>query len=147
MRSVRSELLGLSVIAAMPVAIMLVFPYSAVGFKARTPPPHAASVAFVELDESAEAEALNSARTLWRMESSASRRLRARLPLAGLPDDEPGIKLQLPVVDSSTAPQGPAYRAGAWCPSTAVRRLVQLPASPVKPRTPAFPRSEMLELK
>lgn len=146
MRSVKSEALGIAVVGALPLAIAFVFPYSAIGFRARHPRMPGPSVAFVELTDAEEADALNSARTLWRVDATSARRRFLRLPLTELVDDDPKIKVELPAVNEPAGGRHVEFNAGAWVPSMAADNPATRPPAQEKPKPAAFPREEMLKL-
>ena len=63
MRSIRQELISVAAVISVPAALIAIFPYGAIGFKA-VPRPKASkpSAAFVRLTAAEEAEALKAAK-------------------------------------------------------------------------------------
>ena len=86
LRRLRYEIFSFALVASVPVAIALVFPYEAVGFhaKERAVAP-VADCAFVSLDAAAEHEALAAARTAWQVDVKGVRGLRVDLSTGDLP--------------------------------------------------------------
>ena len=145
MRSVRSELLSVAEVLALPLVIAVAFPRDAIRFSAsrsaRSAGVPTASIVF--LDEASVARAERAARTVSRHEDGdrAYVELLAReLPPAG---NEPmaaalprRIPSELPVVESGIPPFLPSRRAAA---------PVRISAETVKDK-PAFSREELLKL-
>ena len=146
MRSVKSEILYVSMIAALPVAIVTVFPREAVGFKAANEKPLAASAVFVELTAAEEAEALNAARAAWGLAKGAVKGVRARPSLGDLKEEEVPISVPLPpvVIPDASKCADPSPRP--WSPSEAAAPLKPLKTQGAASNPPAFRREELLEL-
>lgn len=118
------DLRAVLTVGVLLVAILAAFPYPALKFSARTVPmTRAASAAFVSLsDEEAEA-ALRSARTAWQSETTAMQRMRVRLPLGELLEEDTGVQIEIDFGDRSALdgalPVG--YQPPAFAPSSAAR--------------------------
>ena len=146
MRSVRSELLSVAAVLALPIGIASVFPYDAVGFSALRPAtsPVARTASIVFLDEAAVARVIRAARTVSRGEEAGRSYLNllpAELPGA---DESPTAVIELrrkpddpPVVENGIPPFLPSRRASA---------PVRIPAETAKEK-PVFTRDELLKLK
>lgn len=146
MRSWRSELLSLALVLAMPVMVVVVFPYPALKFRART--PEAAPVgfaAYVTLTAVEEDEAIKAAKTSWRGEDedspSRSELLLGELPA---PDSSPVLTIESrnrPVFHRRSDAHFPVYQ-----PSQAAAFPEQLVDDGAEVVKPAFSRQELLEI-
>ena len=148
MRSLRHELVSAALVMSLPLALCLAFPFEAIGFRA-TPAATAtrASFAFVTLSEEEEQAALQAAKTSWQFNVPAGQRMRMRLPLGGLPDEQVGLRLDVMsegLTQSPTAPLG--YPAPPWEPSARAKEPVKIQRAPSSDATPAFTREELLKL-
>lgn len=98
-RSLRSELLPISIAVLMPIAMVLIFPYGALvpvdPSSQSVENPAVATCAFVELDEAAEVEAIVAARTAWHVNSSGIKNLRIEMFADDLPEDDAGPVLDI----------------------------------------------------
>ena len=107
LRRLRYEIFSFALVASVPVAIAIVFPYDAIGFHAqeRDGAPPAAECAFVSLDAAEERAALAAARTAWQVDVKGVRGLRVDLSTGDLPPVpvRPVIPRSLPRA-SGTAP-------------------------------------------
>ena len=145
MRSVRSELLSVAAVLALPIGIASVFPYGVIRFSASHPvvSPDARTASIVFLDEAAVARVIRAARTVSRGEEA--RRSYVNLLPAELPevDEVPTAAIGLrrkpddpPVVENGIPPFLPSRRASA---------PVRIPAETAKEK-PVFSRDELLKL-
>ena len=105
MRGIRHEVFTLALVASVPVALALVFPYDALGFR---PAPCAgaaqASCAFVALDAAEERAVLAAARTAWQVDSKSVAGLRIDLSSGDLPPAPVRtVELRRPVRGESAA--------------------------------------------
>ena len=149
MRSLRHELFSTTVVLALPVAIVLAFPRSAINFRANGMPlATPAPVAFVTLSEEESAAFLGSARTAWQADASTGQRMRMRLPLGELPDETVGPLLDVGLATRHRDELEPvAYRPPPWRPSLAAPPPVRIgPVAEDKTPLP-FPRDELLSIK
>ena len=145
MRSVRSELLSVAAVLALPIGIASFFPYGAIRFSASHPAvsPNARTASIVFLDEAAVARVIRAARTVSRGEEAGRsyvNLLPAELPGA---DKSPMAAIGLrrkpddpPVVENGIPPFLPSRRASA---------PVRIPAETAKEK-PVFARDELLKL-
>jgi len=147
MKSLRSEMLSLMTVLAVPAMLAVVFPYSSLGFRGMPEPrPAGDFAAFVTLSAEAEAAAVRAAKTSWRGEDAVGDRLRAELRLGELPapDASPVLSIDSrnrPVAGSRTPLPMPAY-----LPSQAASHPARLPANDMPVAEPVFSRKELLEI-
>lgn len=93
-RRLRSELLPISIVLAIPIALVWIFPYSALSPVPRNSDGIRADktlYAFVALDENEEALAMTAARTAWHVNSEGVKKLRIEMFADDLPDDASGV--------------------------------------------------------
>ena len=143
------ELRSVLTVGAITGGVVLAFPLSALDFKARPVPSEAeATAAFVHLTAEEEEQVLKAAKTTWQEESSAMQRMRVRLPLGDLPEEEPTQALDLtrltPSADAQLEPL--PYRLPGYSPSAAAAVPTRLPPEPEARPVPAFSRGELLNL-
>lgn len=147
MRSWRSELLSLALVLAVPVLVVLVFPYQALEFRARmsteTPTRLAAYVTLTAEEEEA---AIKAAKTSWRGEGSVNGQTRSELVLGELPAPDSSPVL---TIESRTRPE---FRQQSqecfpvYLPSQAAPLPNKLPDEGAERAKPAFSRQELLEI-
>ena len=149
MRPIRQEILSVATVLVVPAALLAVFPYGAVGFKASTlQAASSPSVAFVHLTAEEEAEALKAAKASWQADSASGRGMRAYLPLSELPEEGPNG----PILDDSvwtwlrTALAPVEYGTPAWKPSAAAGEPEKIAAGEEEPASPAFSKEELLNI-
>ena len=148
-RRLRSEVLPISMVLAIPLALAWVFPYSAL-----SPVPKDLGgirtdrtfYAFVDLDEDEEARAMAAARTAWHVNSEGVKKLRIEMFADDLPDDASGVVVDVDqrtrVSRGSAIPYEPTeLPSDLRAPAPTV---LDKPEPPVKPQP--FPREEMLKL-
>lgn len=126
-------------VAVLLAAILSAFPYSSLKFSARTVPTiRPASAAFVTLSDEAAETAFHAAKTAWQSETSAMQRMRVRLPLGELPEDD-DTPLELSFGDRSALDGAKplAYPKPAYAPSSAAK-----PPAPFPPDAPPVPFSK-----
>lgn len=149
-RSLRSEMLPVSVVLSIPLILAWIFPYCALmptsnldaGAIGATP----ASCAFAELDEIEEAAAIVAARTAWHVNSEGVKSLRIEMFADDLPEDASGPVLE--IRDRTRVSHGVAigYET-TMLPSdlrAAAPSKLEKPAPPAKPLP--FPKDELLKL-
>ena len=147
MRSVGRELVSLALMASVPVAIALVFPYEAMNFRAERGGESRAACAFVTLGEEEERAALASARTAWQVDSRSVRRLRVDLSSGELP-----LAPVRPVLPSRPqrgegAASETTYVPNALPPTVAAPApTVIAPDTAAPAAKPAFSRDELLKI-
>lgn len=149
-RRLRSEILPLSLVVALPVAIAWMFPYGALSSQnavAKDASKGAATeFAFVELGEDEETEAVLSARTAWHVSSEDVKNLRIEMFADDLPEDDAG-----PVVDVDhrvRPPKGFAieYRQSVLPSNLRADKPRKLEKPAPAKRTLPFPREDLLKL-
>jgi len=147
-RSVRHEILSASVVLAIPAALLLAFPYPALGFRASVERTVSPTVSYVRLSDVAEKAALAVAKTSWQADASAARRNRRRLRLGELPEEDRNTPLGLAIRQEVTASVPSIdYEPSAWRPSVAAASPERLESPVCTPSPPAFSREELLEVK
>jgi len=145
-RSLGHELSSLLLMLALPVAIFLVFPGDAVGFRESSPRHDSEpSCSFVELRAEDEAKAVELVRSALSVDARSVRNLRADLSLSTVEEEPPA-----PVMDMADR-RRPARPALVRCdllplpPSLAAPEPTALPETPDED-VPAFPREELLRI-
>ena len=145
MRSVRSELLSVAAVLALPIGIASVFPYGAIGFSVSRPAvsPDVRMASIVFPGEEDVARVMRAARTVSRGEDAGRsyvNLLPSELPGAG---ESPTVAIGLcrksddpPVVENGISPFLPSRQASA---------PVRISAEAVKEK-PVFARDELLKL-
>lgn len=97
-KRVAYEIFTFTAVFALPVAFFLAFPSGATGFRAATPPPaRRFSCSFVNLSQQEAQQAVAATRTSWTMDGGGAHRLKGRLHLGELPDEEPFAAPDVPV--------------------------------------------------
>ena len=146
-RSLRHEIAGLAVLSAVPVALLLVFPYEAMSFRAAEGLRDVRPVcAFVTLGEEAEHAALAAARTSWQVDSRNVKRMRVDLSAGDLPAEPLRPVFNVRPKRGGDAAMDAVYVPSALPPTVGAPKAAVIPADadgPVKAQ-PAFPREEML---
>ena len=141
------ELLRQCTVFAVPLAVAAVFPRAAIGFKAAdASEAGAAFVSFVNLSDEAEREAVKSAKSPLRGETSRVRRLRADLSFGELPEEPVRPVLSEPALPPAPTPAPLVFGTPRFRPSPAALPPEQLPAADVSAPAPAFPRETLLKL-
>ena len=147
MRSIRHEALALVLMASVPVALALVFPYEALGFRpSRGAGASRATCAFVTLGEAEERAALAVARTAWQVDSKSVARLRLELSSGDLPPAPVRtVDLCRPVrgESSATVPFEPDMLPPTFAAPSPRKIEPDIDASA---DAPAFSRKELLKL-
>ena len=134
MRGIWRELLPILTVLAIAAAIVSVFPYDAIGFKARTPSQPAPAAAFITLSAEEEETAMRSAKTSWQGDADSSLRVRADLSFGELPAAK-----EESVLDVGERSRPPCFRNVDWAPPPF---LPSRAAPPLKPIPPAEPQRE-----
>ena len=145
MRGIRHEVFTLALVASVPVALALVFPYDALGFR---PAPCAgaaqASCAFVALDAAEERAVLAAARTAWQVDSKSVAGLRIDLSSGDLPPAPVRtVELRRPVRGESAA--AVPFEPDMLPPTFAAPAPRQIKPDAYT-NAPAFPREELLRI-
>lgn len=144
------ELRSVLTVGALSAGVILSFPLAAFDFKARPVSAEpAASAAFVTLSTEEEELLLASAKATWQDESSAMQRMRVRLPLGELPEEDVTRSFDigpLPTL-SASAPDPIAYPLPAYRPTSAAGAPSRLAAEAAESgRQPAFSKDDLLKL-
>ena len=146
MRGIGRELLPLATVFAITAAIVLVFPYGAIGFKARSPSPAAPAAAFIALSPGEEETAMRSAKTSWQGDADSSLRVRADLSFGELPAAK-----EASVLDVGERSRPPCFRNVDWAPppflpSRAAPPLKPIPPAETQKDAPPFSKEALLSL-
>ena len=146
MRGIGRELLPLATVLAITAAIVLVLPYGAIGFKARSPAPAAPAAAFITLSSEEEETAMRSAKTSWQGDADSSLRVRADLSFGELPAAK-----EASVLDVGERSRPPRFRDVGWAPppflpSRAAPPLKPIPPAETKKDAPPFSKEDLLSL-
>lgn len=149
MTTLKYELRSLTTVGLLSAGIALAFPISAINFEVeRKPISSPAVAAFVNLTLEQEMVALKAAKSAWQSDASARERMRVRLPLGELPEEEQASPLganEILFPDGRSA--GPvAYPLPAYAPSFAAPAPARLPTEASSPVAPTFSREELLKL-
>lgn len=142
---IRHEILSFSLVVSLPVAMAVVFPYEAIGFKPRASSvSRTAHAAFVTLDEDEEAAAMKAARASWRVSASDVRA--AEIQIEELP--ERPISAVLGFGDRSSAPavKPVVFKMPPYTPSAAAAPMPKTAPGRDPVKNPAFSRKELLSL-
>lgn len=149
-RRLRSEILPLTVVLAVPIVLWMVFPGESLFMSPSAPPaPAVASCAFVTLTPQAERRALAAARTAWQADRRPADALRIDLVAASLPPLRPAPVLN----DMSTLRAGRVRNAVRRVPDLLPASLAAEPPAtiPAEGETDdfamAFPREELLNVR
>lgn len=140
------ELRAVLLVGALTAGVVGAFPFSALDFEARhVPVSRDASAAFIVLTDEEESLALKVAKSAWQSEASATQRMRVRLPLGELPEEEPSSPLEFHS-DVFAVPEATpvAYPFPPGVPSQAAEVPRRLSPEPESVPAPAFSRDDLL---
>ena len=147
-RSIRHEIANLMELAIVPVALLFVFPYEAVSFRAEEGLRDVRPVcAFVTLNEEDEHAALMAARASWQVDSKNVKRLRLDLSTDDMPPEPLGPVFKTRPKRDESAALGSEYVPNAMPPTLGAPKAAVIPVGvdgPVK-APPVFSREEMLK--
>ena len=147
-RSIRHEIANLVELSIVPAALLFVFPYEAMSFRAEEGLRDVRPVcAFVTLNEEDEHAALTAARASWQVDSKNVKRLRLDLSTDDLPPEPLGPVFETRPKHGESAALGAEYVPNALPPTLGAPKAAVIPADadgPVK-TLPAFSREEMLK--
>ena len=147
MTGVRREFLSLLTALALPAAVFLSLPYSAVWFHgAEAPAPSAPFAAFVVLTPEQEAQAMRRAKSAVSGEASAAAFRPADLILNALPDDAPPPIVRLSDRARPPAPGRVGWTPPPYLPSRAAPAPATIPSEKGEAETSGFTREELLRL-
>jgi len=145
-RSVGYELFAMGTVLAISLATVLVFPMTAVGFRAApTSADRSAGAAFVLLSEAREKASLAAAKASWQG-GLGVRRLRTNLAVGDLPEEVVRPVLERRERPAATEAEEVRYAPGAFAPSSAAARPTRIGAEQPVSAPPAFPREELLKI-
>lgn len=140
---IRHEILSFSLVVSLPVAMALVFPYEAIGFKARgTASPGIAYAAFVTLSAEEESVAMKAARASWRVSASDVRA--AELQIEELPERPVSAVLGFGDRSPLAPVKALSYELPPYVPSSAAPAPRKLPLRSGPGNVPAFSKKELL---
>ncbi len=146
MRHLGHELATQLTVLAILLAIVLVFPYDAISFKATKVEPSVPFAAFVMLSPDQEAAAIKAAKTSWIGAAGGhTHSIRAELPFGVLPDAEGKPVLTLAERPTPILPAPAPLKPVAYLPSAAAPAPVVIPHDPRTDEQP-FSRQELLKL-
>ena len=143
------ELRSVLMVGALSAGVVSAFPMASLDFKARMVPAESeASASFVSLTAEEEEQVLRAAKTAWQDDSSAMQRMRARLPLGDLPEEDapPPLDLGASQRQTQVLMEPMPYPLPAYRPSSAAKAPVRLAPEPEPEPAPAFSRAELLDL-
>lgn len=143
------EFRTVSIVGVLTVGVIGAFPIPALDFRAaEVGASREASAAFIELTVEEELAALKAAKSAWQADASALERMRVRLPLGELPEEDVGSPLEF---SSPTCAFLPAFEPVAYpLPTTALSQAAAAPtrllAEPETHPAPTFSRADLLDL-
>ena len=150
MRSIRQEILSVSAVLAARVALVAVFPFGALGFKAiplqaKSHP----SAAFVQLTAEEESEEIKAAKASWQADSASDMGMRAYLPLGELPEEGTNGPILGDIIWTGLrAASAPVeYGTPTWSPSAAANNPDKIDSEAEEPRAPTFAKEELLKIE
>lgn len=149
MTPLKYEFRSLMSVGVLTAGIALAFPLSAIRFEAERKPISSSAVAsFVNLTLEQEVAALKAAKSAWQSDASARERMRVRLPLGELPEEEQALSLGANEIlfPDGRAAAPLAYPLPAYAPSFAAPAPKRLPTEAPSTVVPAFSREELLRL-
>lgn len=141
-----NEIFTFALVLFVPVCMALVFPYEAVGFRARADVPQKGGGSFfVSLTADEEADAVRTAKATWRKDSGDFGRWRPELLAGSLPEEVHAPVL--PIGARSRPPALPTATCGnsPFLPSRKAAPPVAIPAEAAGEEL-AFPREELLKI-
>lgn len=131
----RKDILFIFYVTAVPLAILAVFPFSAIGFSpAEKAEEYAGSCAFVRLTREQENAAIESSRSAWRGSGSSLSGLTVNLYSIGIPEMESSQVSRMEDRTGLPLPHAEEYSAFAM-PSS----LAAAPARVIKPKADGNP--------
>jgi hypothetical protein len=149
MRNVRQEIFSSLAAWALPMAVVLIFPYGAVSFKASQAPLQSqAFAAFVTLSDEDEQHAIAAVKAAWQGDAVGLRRIRAELSVGELPEEEPGAIMEVSPL-SLEAPQNDiAVQVPVFPPSlrAAPPEKIAPPPATIPIASETFSRTELLKI-
>jgi hypothetical protein len=146
-RRLRSELGSLASVLAIPVGLLMVFPYEAIGFVPSASPKSRAQCAFVSLTAEQERKMLAVARSAWQVGAEGVRGLRTEMAAGELPAAPMGAVLGVRSVRSDSGHLRTDFTPDSLPPSrgAAPPSAIVGDPEPTEPH-PAFSRDELLKI-
>jgi len=143
-RSVGSELMSVALVLAVPLSIVVAFPFGAFEFEGVNASRRQVRSAFVDVTPEAEQLILRKVRASWKGKVGGARRLQANIFLSELPED--GQRSVLSVRDRSRPPMPApvAYERTPFLPSQ--KAPPPLMIAPTVIEQAVFSREELLKL-
>lgn len=147
-RRLRSELLSLMPILALSLALALLFPYKAIGFREAAPHPRTSpSCKVVELGEGVEERALDLVRAAFAVKSDRFQSMGEDLLLALLPEEALAPILSPSDRPPLAPPAAIPHEVIPMPPSLAADDPEPIPEDgPSRPAVATFPREELLKM-
>ena len=149
MRSLRSEVVFLTLALAMPAVVFSVLPYSALRFRARDVPERPeAFAAFVSLDDMQEQRAMRRAKSAWRNAGPDVTINPSDLIFEVLPDEAPAPLVRIEDRAKAAPPERVPFRPSSYFPTCAAPAAAPIPVEPetAAKTFPLDPEEEMLKL-
>ena len=146
MRGFGREILPILIVLAVPSAIVSIFPYGAIGFKAKAPSPKPPAAAFITLSAEEEETAMRAAKTSWQGDADSCLRVRADLSFGELPAAK-----EEPVLGVGERSRPPRFGDVGWEPPPFLPSHAAPPLKPIAPgeaqkEAPPFSREALLSL-
>lgn len=147
MKSPASVFSTLAAVIAVTAGVAAVFPYSAIGWRARPAASKPPSVAFVTLSAGEESAAMRAAKASWQNDAGGILRVRADLSFGELPTvpEEEAIDVSARTRPPRACDVG--WEAPPFLPSRAAPPPQAIPDDGSVAETPPFPREDLLSLE
>lgn len=147
-RSIKSELFTLLAVSLVPLGIILVFPYKAIGFNFKAKESTFAPFAsLVFLTEAEEIEAIERARNTWQTSSVSAKVAEIDLSLENLPEFENAAVLENPIIHvRERSAAADLERIDLALPSIAASAPEKIEASPIESEK-FFKDEDLMKLK
>ncbi len=146
-RRLRSELGSLASVLAIPLGLLTVFPYEAIGFIPSPAPKSRAQCAFVSLTVEQERKMLAVARSAWQVGAEGVRGLRTEMSSGELPSTPMGAVLDVRNVRSDSGHLRTDFTPDSLPPSRGAARPSAIVGDPEPSEpSPSFSRDELLKI-
>lgn len=147
MRSLASEFTTIAAVLAVTAGIAAIFPYSAIGWRARTVAAKPPSVAFVTLAAGEESTAMRAAKASWQNDAGGVLRVRADLSFGELPTAPEEEALDVSARTRPPRAGDVGWEAPPFLPSRAAPPPQTIPDDGPEAEALPFPREELLSLE